>query len=375
MHLDQRFGGIAASLPRFCEALTQTGRFTSRLIALCNADEVAPESYPADTVIRLPSGRLRWVWDSRLHAELGNAIRQSSVVHIHGLWQEHSAAAARLCRQLGKPYLVSAHGMLEPWALNRAKWKKKAYFGAVEGNVLRRAVALRALTQAELTFYRNLGLSNPIEVLPNGVDLPLRSSPHPFLEAFPYLADRRLIIFLGRVHPKKGLDILFRAWAQVRTGFPGAHLVVAGPDEDQTVSTLVSIARDLGIENQITFTGMLRGPLKWSALSAASAFVLPSHSEGFSVSVLEALGSGLPVIVSRACYFPEVVESGCGWEIEPNESELVRTLSDALSMPPPTLSEMGRRGRVLAETSFSWTAIGQRAADILERSSAAQFTQ
>ena len=159
LHVDEKYGGVAASMPHFCEAVTRTGRFTSRLAALCEESEVTPSSLPPDVIHRFPSGRLRWLRNQSLRQRLEELIREATVVHIHGLWREYSDTASRLCRKLGKPYVVSAHGMLQPWALANGKWKKRAYLAAVELSVLRGAVGLRALTHAEITDYRSIGLT------------------------------------------------------------------------------------------------------------------------------------------------------------------------------------------------------------------------
>jgi glycosyltransferase involved in cell wall biosynthesis len=366
LHVDEKYGGLAASLPSFCEAVTKTGRFTSRIAALCDEDEATPASLRPDMVHRFPAGRLRWAMDRGLRRDLEELIRDAAIVHIHGLWREYSGVTSRLCRKLGKPYVVSAHGMLEPWALAHGRWKKRAYLSAIELPVLRGAVGLRALTRAETADYHGIGLNNPVRVIPNGIDIPEAFSPRVFFEAFPHLADRRLVLFLGRIHPKKGIDLLCRAWARLEKSLPDAHLVIAGPDEDQTLAKLAALARELGIGSRVTFTGMLRGPVKWSALAAATLYVLPSHSEGFSVSILEALGSGLPALVSRNCHFPEISGEGCGWEIDPDEGQLADSLAHALTTEPGTLARMGEKGKRLVEDRYTWAAIGRRTADMLE---------
>jgi glycosyltransferase involved in cell wall biosynthesis len=366
LHIDERWGGLAASMPHFCNAVTGTGRFVSRLAALCDEDEVTPASFlPAD-VNRFPIGRLKWFMDRSLDRRLEGLIREAAIVHIHGLWREYSVLASRLCRKHGKPYVISAHGMLQPWTLNNGKWKKRAYLSAVELPVLRGAAGLRALTRTETDDYRRLGLQNPVKVVPNGVDVPAGISPDEFLNAFPGLAGRRLILFLGRIHPKKGIDILCRAWAHLEKDLPDVQLVIAGPDEGDTLSDLTELIRTLGIDNRVTFTGLLRGPTKWSALAASTLFVLPSHSEGFSVSILEALGCGLPVLVSHNCNFPEITETACGWEIDADEGQLINALAGALRESPEILSARAGNGRRLVATRYTWAAIGTRAADMLE---------
>jgi glycosyltransferase involved in cell wall biosynthesis len=256
--------------------------------------------------------------------------------------------------------------MLQPWALANGKWKKRAYLSTVELPVLRGAVGLRALTSTETADYRRIGLYNPTKVVPNGVNVPAAISPRHFFEAFPHLAGRRLVLFLGRIHPKKGIDLLCRAWARLEKCLPEVHLVIAGPDEGETLAKLIELTRKLDIGRRVTFTGLLRGSMKWSALSASSVFVLPSHSEGFSVSILEALGSGLPVLVSRNCHFPDVSEGVCGWEIKPEEEELENALAIALSTGPDVLAKMGENGRNLVAARFTWGAVGSRTADMLE---------
>lgn len=353
-------------MPHFFEAIDRTGRFTNRLAAWCEDDEVTPSSFHSDVVHRFPNGRLRWARDLKLRRRLEELIRESAVVHIHGLWREYSGLTAGLCRKLGKPYLVSAHGMLQPWTLANRRWKKRIYMAAVERPFLRGAVGLRALTCAEIADYQRIGLSNSIKVVPNGVDVPESISPQLFYETFPHLADLRLVLFLGRIHPKKGIDILCRSWAHIEKEYPNAHLVIAGPDEDNTLATLQDLVRKSGIESRVTFTGLLRGPVKWSALAASSLFVLPSHSEGFSVSILEALGSGLPVLVSRNCNFPEITDARCGWEIDPEEDQLTNSLRTALAQGPDILARIGNNGRQLIADNYTWGAIGSRAADMLD---------
>jgi glycosyltransferase involved in cell wall biosynthesis len=256
--------------------------------------------------------------------------------------------------------------MLQPWALANEKWKKRAYLSVVERPVLRGAVGLRALTSVEKADYRQVGLNNPVSVIPNGVDIPIGSCPRAFLETFPHLANRRLLLFLGRLHPKKGIDLLCRAWARLEKSLPDVHLVIAGPDEAGTLAGLIELVSELNLSSRITFTGLLRSHVKWSALAAATLFILPSHSEGFSVSVLEALGIGLPVLVSRNCNFPEIAEVECGWQIDPEIDQLANAIVFSLASEPDTLAGMRDRGRRLVQDNYTWAAIGNRAADTLE---------
>jgi glycosyltransferase involved in cell wall biosynthesis len=362
-HVDHRFGGLTTSLPPFCEALEATGRYRTELAAFCAPDEVYSGS---GTPQIFPLGRLRWMVDASLRKRLGGLIRKSDAVQIHGLWQEHCSVATDLAQDCGIPYLISAHGMLEPWALKSKGWKKRLYWRLREKRHLQGARCLRALTVAEAEQYRALGLRVPVAVIPNGVTVPAAVTPEPFFQRYPELRGRNIVLFLGRLHAKKGIHVLCQSWAKVCREFPDSHLVVAGPDFDGLQNSLEAQLHRDGAASRVTFSGMLRGDEKWSALSAASTFVLPSYSEGFSVAVLEALGVGLPVIVSKSCYFPEVQKYRCGWIVDPQSGPLEEVLRECLSLSATEREAMGLRGRRLIAERFSWSTIAETTAAVLD---------
>ena len=221
------------------------------------------------------------------------------------------------------------------------------------------------MTGAEAEDYRRLGLKTPVAVVPYGVDVPAALSPDLFQERFPALKERRLILFLGRIHYKKGVDLLCRAWARLCGDFPEAHLVLAGPDYENTQVVVEVLIRKLGIGERVSFTGMLSAGMKWSALAAAEVFVLPSFSEGLPVAMLEAMGAGRPVIVSRQCYAPEVKVCQCGLVIEPDAGQLEEALRQVLSMRAEAL-RMGENGRSLVAERYAWRETGRQMADVYE---------
>ncbi len=332
--LDPAAGGPSVCVPQLAQALTREGRYRADVL-----------TFPARGVSL---------------SELASTITCADVLHVHGLWQLHSTVCTIVARRVGVPMMISAHGMLEPWALNHKRWRKRIYGALVEGRNLRRADCLHALTQEEAAACRRFGLRNPVALVANGIETPPAATPAAFLSAFPALDGRRLVLFLGRIHRKKGLDRLFRAWHEAQ---PAAHLVLAGGDCEGTEAALRALASELGIAGQITFTGPLYGDLKWSALAAAELFALPSYSEGFSVAVLEAMAMGLPVLLTTACHFPEAVASGAGWQAGPEAGALARVLGETLALAPDALRAAGERGRTMAATRYSWTGIaGQMAA-------------
>jgi glycosyltransferase involved in cell wall biosynthesis len=248
--------------------------------------------------------------------------------------------------------------MLDRWALNNKKFKKAVYAACVERPNLRRAHCLHALTHAELEDYRRFQLAVPIAVIPNGVSVPLGVGPEVFVQQYPQLQGKRLLLYMGRIHRKKGVDILCQAWLRVAPLFPDAQLVLAGPDPQNTLGSIFSLADRERLLPTVTFTGMLAGELKWSALAAASFFVLPSYSEGLSVAVLEALSMGVPVIISRQCNMPEVAATASGWIIEPDTDQLSHAISECLQKPRDEVLLMGRNAQRLARDNYSWPTIG-----------------
>lgn len=364
-HLDPKFGGISAALPALCDAVVGAGGCDVSLAAFCGPDEEFRADGHRFAIERFPLGKRIWLQDGAERARLRASIRRSVGVHIHGLWQEHCLLGASMARTAGKPYLISAHGMLDAWALGAKRWKKAIYSALIENRNLRRASCLHALTDAEAEDYRRSGAKTPVVVIPNGVHIPKHGAPHAFLREFPHLEDKRIVLFLARLHPKKGLDLLCRAWAKVRRREED-HLVIAGPDFEGTRARMEQQIGELGIGDSVTFTGMLSGERKWGALRAAHVFTLPSYSEGLSVSVLEAMGLGVPVIVTRQCNVPDVVTAGCGWTVEPDETELTAALDDCLGAPQCSLQEMGTRGEAVVRARYSWEIVGRQMASVYE---------
>jgi glycosyltransferase involved in cell wall biosynthesis len=360
-HLDPKYGGLSSVVPQLNSAIASLGEYSVHLTGFCQSGEYfVPKQASHVKVDHLPLGRREWITNSGLKQRFRRQVSSSIGVHVHGLWQQSSAVAAPFARNAGKPYLISAHGMLEAWALRNKRWKKSLYMALFERTNLRYATCLHALTQAEAEDYRRLGLHNPIAVIPNGVEIPANISHQKFLHQFPSLQNKRLILFLGRIHFKKGLDILCQAWARLSAKWPDAHLVLAGPDFEGTQTQVEQLIAALNLTPHVTFTGMLTGELKWSALATAEAFVLPSYSEGLSVSVLEAMGAARPIIITENCNLPEVAHHGCGWVIKPNTAELEAALNDLLRSSSAELNEMGMRGKQLVANRYSWEVVGKQ---------------
>ena len=266
--------------------------------------------------------------------DLEAVVRSAEVVHMHGLWQGHTRRGARAARLAAVPYLIAAHGMAEPWAMRHKAWKKKLYTALVEGKNLRRASCLHALSRPEIGHLRTLAPGTPVCFVPNGVDLgPLEYLPaRTELESeFPELAGKFLLLFFGRLHAKKGLDLLAQAMAQLRHDYPDLHLLLAGKD-DGALGPFLRQTSDAGLASRVTWVGHVAGERARQVWGAADAFILPSYSEGFSMAILEALACRLPVVITTACHFPELAEADGGIVVEPTAPDVTQ----GLTKPPRT---------------------------------------
>ncbi len=360
--LHPRYGGMSAAVPALATALMECGVQAS-IAAFCRADEcVVPTGMGEVALSYWPAGRKEW-W---LHPSLGRRYRESlrdaDGVHVHGMWRQSSVMAAGAARALRKPYVVSAHGMLEPWALRNHRVRKQVYSALVERSILQHAGCLHALTQAEAEHYRRYAGGRPVAVIPNGVQAPLLLSPELFLAMFPQLRGKRVVLFLGRLHPKKGVGLLVKAWLELDKGHEDMTLVVAGPDDDGMRAHLESLCQDRA--DAVLFTGMLNTEQKWSALAAAECLVLPSHSEGLSMSVLEAMAAGTPVLLTPQCNMPQVVQNDAGWEVHPDTNEVAEALRYVLGRTPAQNAATGACGRRLMERDYTWASVARRMADV-----------
>ena len=284
------------------------------------------------------------------------------VVHTNAIFTYVSLPAYWACQKHQIPYVVTPHGMLDPWALSYKAWKKKLYYSLLEAPALNRSANLHMLTSKESIQVEALGLKSSRTVIPNGIDresfecLPDSSLFH---EKFPETVGKDCILFLGRIDPKKGLDLLAKAFGELHPQFPNAHLVIAGPDNTGFLPTVESYLREAECSEAVTFTGMLNGTLKYSALSAATLYTAPSYSEGFSMSVLEGMAAGLPCVFTTECNFPEAEEEEAALIVEPDADQLAVALEKCL-VNLQLSKGMGQRARNLIFDRYTWEKVASK---------------
>jgi poly(glycerol-phosphate) alpha-glucosyltransferase len=286
-------------------------------------------------------------------------VQAFDVVHAHAVWNFCTYWAMRTAYEARVPYVVAPQGSFEPWALAQSAMKKRLVGPLTEIPLFNRAAALQALTETEAAQFRRFGLTAPAVVVPNGVDLAKFDRKAPPLAVQLGLAPGgATLLFMSRLHPKKGLDVLLRAFAQVSAALPALTLVIAGNDAGTGYAgELTRLAGTLGIGDRCRFAGEVRGEAKLDMLAGADAFVLPSHSEGLPVAAIEAMAAALPVILTPGCNLPEVASAGAGLIVEPVPEMLARAIGDLFANRDAARA-MGDNGRRLVAGKFTWRRIG-----------------
>lgn len=283
------------------------------------------------------------------------------LLHTHGIWMYPSIASYRWARNTRKPYILTPHGSLDQWALRNSRWKKVLAGFAYENRHLSHASCLHALCKSEVQSIRNLGLTNPICLIPNGIDLPekqLYQNPpwHSFIEN-----GEKVLLYFGRIHPKKGLANLLKAWTLLHKKEKNCShdwvLAIIGWDQLGHEADLKTQVHESGMGDSVIFLGPQFGEAKQASYHYADAFILPSFSEGLPMVILEAWSHSLPVIMTSECNIPEGFENHAAIKIMPEAEDINRGLLELMTMSEDDLKSMGLRGRKLVERQFSWSKV------------------
>lgn len=334
---------------------------------VCTWSTVNAEAISADTGLRsarvfkrqFPVG---WYVSSELAKDFQKQAADFDIVHIHEVWSYPQWACANKCRNLRVPFMISPHGNLKRTALQRKGWKKKLYWKTFGKKFLSKAACLHALTPREAQSLRDLGMKNDIAVIPNGVDADYYSRQDGGMLAeqkWPELKNKRVILYLGRLSGEKGLDVLLPAFSELqkKNNFDDTHLVLAGPDHRGYASNLNYFLKDQKLTNTVLFTGHIEGELKKSLMAKSCLFTLASHSEGFSVSVLENLAVGNPVLISHCCDFEQVQNQKAGLCVPDTLPGFIEGMENILNLNTTQYDQMSSNAAQLVKNKYSWTRI------------------
>ena len=346
--------GPCYSVPRLCEALMRAGVETTLAVLDWIPGIAAP-----DYVKRFPLGfGPRRLGRSPAMAEwLMERVRSGAVeiIHSHGLWMMPNVYPGWARRAGDVRLVVSPRGTLSEWALNHHGARKRVFWVLLQRQALARADCIHVTAESEFEEVRRLGFRQPVAVLPNGIDVAAYERTPP--------GTRRRLLYLGRIHKKKGIDLLLRAWRAVTPKFPEWELIIAGPDDGGYLDDMRRLAADLGLQ-RVKFPGPVYGEDKLRMYRSADLFVLPTYSDNFALTVAEALAAGTPAIVSKGAPWSGLGREGAGWWVEIGVDPLVAALQTALAQPPEVLRGMGARGREWMIRDYSWEAVARQMASV-----------
>jgi len=403
-------GGLFESVRRLVQSLADTGMDVR---ALGTEDEHTATDISAWAPVTVqafrPLGPRQFGYSPGFRHALDEFA--PDLVHTHGIWVYSSMATHQYYRRRGAPYIISAHGMLDPWAVRHSHWKKAIARLFYEGAHLRDAACLRALCEDEARAIRACGLKNPIAIIPNGIDLPeVRSQKSEVRsqtsDLWPLASGRKVLLYLGRIHPKKGLVNLLKAWAAVqRTENRGQMaewvLAIAGWDQGGHEGELKILATELGLSfadvrsqktedggrraedggrrtevsgrssvvgrpPSVLFLGPQFGENKSACYRNCDAFILPSVSEGLPMVILEAWANGKPVLMTPECNLPEGFAANAAIRIKPSVESIAQGLQELFRSPPSALRTLGDNGRALVAERFAWPKIASDMKSVYE---------
>jgi len=345
--IDKSSGGIAAYTRLIAAELKNLVELT-----VVTGKSENPEELNEVDVRYLNMELSRWFFLKKEFVAILKELK-ADLVHINGIWNPQNFLFQQASRSLGIKVLLSPHGMLEPYILNRHPLKKKLALFLYQRKAIRLANYLHATAQSELEQIRKLGYTSPAIVIPNGIDFSeiiqreKLNSDNPF----------KNILFLSRIHPKKGIEFLIEAIQQLK--YEKLKVVIAGEGDFDYIQSLIALTEKMGVENKIKFIGGVYAQDKWDLYQQADLFVLPTYSENFGIVVIEALAAGVPVITTTGTPWQELETHQCGWWIDLNILNLKKTIQDAIGLTPIELNKMGENGKKLVKSKYDIKAVSK----------------
>ncbi len=318
-----------------------------------------PEEWPYDCDFHLFGSRLSRseLFSAGVLKYTRHLLTQKVVLHGHGVWRAANLFPIFKNSRSLAPVVWSPRGMLTEWSMNYKSVLKKPYWNFLQKRALLKVNCFHATAQSEYDDVRRMGFSQPVAVIPNGVAIPPVDAE--------LSVKKNRILFLSRIHPKKGLDILLEVWAALAGQFNDWELVIAGRLEGAYAKKIQHLAENLNLKN-IRFAGEVLGAEKTALFQSSRLFVLPTHSENFGMVVAEALAHAVPVITTTGTPWTDLAQRSCGWVISPERKALQAVLESALRLSAEELESMGQSGRAWVEQDYSWQSVAEKMAGVYE---------
>ena len=350
--------GVAYSVKKMSESVVFAGKQALTLAVLEGASSASHDIY--SQFIGGFIGPERLGFSPNMFKWLIGQVKSGSVelIHSHSLWMMPNVYPGYMTKYYHTPSLYSPRGTLSEWAFNSGSIVKKAFWPIFQKPALEAATCFHATAMMEYEDIRKMGFSQPIAIIPNGIDIPR-------LLDVDSSSRRRTLLFLARIHPVKGLDMLLQAWAYLRNKYPEWQLKVIGPDNRGYLSKMLNMSSQLGLE-RIEFAGGVYGDEKIIAYQNADIYVLPSYTENFGNTVAEALAAGTPAIVTKGAPWQGLETHNAGKWIDIGVDPLIEALESMMSLSREELDAMGMNGRAWMESEFSWSRVGAQMAETYE---------
>lgn len=282
------------------------------------------------------------------------------IIHFQSVWELPYHYIAKLARKQNIPYIVTPRGMFEPWSLTQKKWKKKLAWWLYQGDDVRRAAYVYTTAEMEAQHVRDLGVETPISVIPNGIEI----------DGYPCrkLAEnvKKQVLFLSRIHEKKGIEFLIEAFARLKDDLAGWTLKIVGNGNEAYIEGLKKMVADKQLQGIIQILPPVFGEAKVQLYQESSLFCLPSHSENFGMVIAEAMSCGVPVITTTNCPWAFLNDTRTGWSIDLSVENLEKTLREAMSLPAEQLFEMGQRASELISERFDYRSVAKKTKQLYE---------
>lgn len=347
-NIDQTKGGPSRSVPLLVKGLAEQGVDVTMMVIESSDMNLHVLDGTAAKVHLLPAG-----YELQ---DLESFIRREKFDVIHGqfIWEPLFHQVRVIADKYHIPFMLTPRGALEPWSLQQKKWKKKIARWLYQDKDLRRCACIYTTADMEAMHVRDLGFKNPISVIPNGIETagyPCRQDPS---------IVKKQVLFLSRIHPKKGIEILLEAWKRIIEAHPCWSLLIVGNGEEGYIRSLEEKVKELALSDTVRFSPPVFGEEKIALYQRSSLFVLPSYSENFGMVIAEALSCGVPVITTDNTPWELLNETKTGWCISLSEDNLVNTLEEALSMDADKLYQMGQKGSKEVYERFDYHSVAKK---------------
>lgn len=352
--LSVKSGGPSRSVPMMAKGLSEGGVDVT-LMTLFSEDM---NTHALDGT----SVKLIVLQNGFISDEIGSLVQKEKfdVVQIQSLWSPVYHKLVNICRKLGVPYIITPRGMLEPWSLNQKKWKKKIALLLYQKRDLNHASCIYTTSEMEAKHVRELGIKAPCSVIPNGVETdgyPCRDSKAKV---------QKQILFLSRIHIKKGIELLIEAWSHLYQQYPDWNVKIVGNGDEGYIKDLRQKINNLELEGCVEILPPVFGQAKVELYQGSSLFVLPSYSENFGMVIAEAMSCGVPIITSEFTPWDFLGDKKAGWCIRLQKDILINTLEEAMNMDSKVLYEMGQNAAGLVRERYDYRNVAQRTIELYD---------